>query len=244
MKRLYKKSELAFAIIWIVFYVLVFSVADMLSAYLGYEKIITAPISVAVSLFLFLWIWKNGLTDKYGLKRAKFPFKVYLCFIPLIVMISVNLWGGIRFQYGVLETVLFVVSMLGVGVIEELIFRGFLFKAMSKDSVTWAIIVSSLTFGLGHVINLINGAEVIPTLLQIVYAIAGGFLFTVIFYKSGCLLPCIIAHGLINALSVFAVDFTFKFHIITAVCLKIISLGYALWILWKSSSGNKEDKRS
>ena len=60
MKRLYEKSELVFAIIWIVFYVLVFSIADMLSAYLGYEKIITAPISVAVSLFLFVWIWKNG----------------------------------------------------------------------------------------------------------------------------------------------------------------------------------------
>ena len=79
------------------------------------------------------------------------------------------------------------------------------------------------------------------TLLQIMYAIAGRFLFTVIFYKSGCLLPCIIAHGLINALSVFAVDFTLKFHIITAVCLTIISLGYALWILWKSSGKNKEE---
>ena len=241
MKRLYEKSELVFAIIWIVFYVLLFSVADMLSAYLGYEKIITAPISVAVSLFLFLWIWKNELTDKYGLKRAKFPLKIYLCFIPLIVMISVNLWGGIRFQYCVLETVLFVISMLGVGVIEELIFRGFLFKAMSKDSVTWAIVVSSLTFGLGHVINLINGAEVIPTLLQIVYAIAGGFLFTVIFYKSGCMLPCIIAHGLINALSVFAVDFTLKFHIITAVVLTMLSISYGLWIL--KTSKDKDDTK-
>lgn len=206
----------------------------MISQYLGYEKIITAPISVAVSLFLLFWICKNYLRDKYGLKRAKFPFKTYLWLIPLIVMISVNLWGGIRFQYDILETILFIVSMLGVGIIEELIFRGFLFKAMGKDSVKWAIIVSSLTFGLGHVINLVNGAEVIPTLLQIIYAIAGGFLFTVIFYKSGCLLPCIIGHGLMNALSVFAVDFTLEFYIITALVLTILAVAYSLWILGTS----------
>lgn len=201
------------------------------------RKSLQPPVSVAVSLFLFLWIWKNGLRDKYGLKRAKFPFKTYLCFLPLIVMISVNLWGGIRFQYGILEAVLFIVSMLGG--IEELIFRGFLFKAMSKDNLKWAIIVSSITFGLGHIVNLLGGAEHISTLLQIVYSIAGGFLFTVIFHKSGSLLPCIIAHGLLNALSVFASGYTLTIQIITAGVLTMISVGYVCWILWKSEHIHK-----
>lgn len=62
-----------------------------------------------------------------------------------------------------METALYVLSMLCVGFIEELIFRGFLFKAMAKDGIKSAIIVSSITFGLGHIINLVNGAELLPT---------------------------------------------------------------------------------
>jgi hypothetical protein len=39
-------------------------------------------------------------------------------------------------------------------VIEEVIFRGFLFKALQKDKLSVAIIVSSVTFGFGHIVNL------------------------------------------------------------------------------------------
>ena len=50
MERLHKKSELAFAIVWIVLYVVSFSVADALSTFIGIEKIITAPLGVVLTL--------------------------------------------------------------------------------------------------------------------------------------------------------------------------------------------------
>lgn len=81
----------------------------------------------------------------------------------------------------VLEAFLHVISMLGVGFLEEIIFRGFLFKAMSKTSVKSAILVSSLTFGMGHIVNLLNGRDVLETLLQLCYACAIGFVFVIIF---------------------------------------------------------------
>ncbi len=40
-------------------------------------------------------------------------------------------------------------------------------------------------------------------MIQVFYAIAWGFIFTVVFYKSGSLLICIIAHSLNNAFSKF-----------------------------------------
>ena len=86
-------------------------------------------------------------------------------------------------------------SMACVGVIEEVIFRGFLFKAMCKDNIKLAVFISSITFGMGHIVNLLNGKDLIATLLQICYASAIGFLFTIIFYKGKSLLPCIITHG-------------------------------------------------
>ena len=95
--------------------------------------------------------------------------------------------------------------MLCVGFLEELIFRGLLFNAMLKNGKNSAIIVSSVTFGVGHIINLINGsgAELLPNLLQVVYAIAVGFMFMMIYYRTKSLLPCIITHGVFNALSAF-----------------------------------------
>lgn len=231
MRRLYEKNELLFAILWIIIYVVSMSLADSFSEIVGIEKVFTVFLSFILAFILVFWIKKEGLSEKYGLKSGKFPSKTYLYFLPLIVMLTVNFWGGVCVRLSILETVFYIFSMLSVGVIEEIIFRGFLFKYLSKDNLTVAIIVSSITFGIGHIINLLNGAEVIPTLLQIVYATCAGFLFTVIFYKSGSLLPCIITHSLINATSAFACEYNLTLNIITAIVLTVVSVLYALWIL-------------
>ena len=240
MKRIYEKNEVTFSIIWILIYVITMSMADYLSYLVGIEKVFTMPLSITLVTILLIWINKEKVLSKYGLTKGCCPQKAYLYFIPLIVTVSVNFWGGVRIQYTILETVLYVISMLCVGIIEEIIFRGFLFKALSKDNVKVAIIVSSLTFGFGHIINLVSGAELLPTLLQIAYATAAGFSFTIIFYKSGSLLPCIIAHSVMNATSVFACNMGIIMDIITAVVLIVIFMGYALWILKMENTNKKQ----
>ena len=119
--------------------------------------------------------------------------------------------------------------MLNIGFIEEIIFRGFLFKMMAKDNVKIAIIVSSITFGIGHIVNLINGAELFPTLMQVFYAMAIGYLFVIIFYKSKSLLPCIITHSLFNSLSIFNVENTLSLYI-APIFLIILPITYAIYI--------------
>jgi membrane protease YdiL (CAAX protease family) len=119
--------------------------------------------------------------------------------------------------------------MLNIGFIEELLFRGFLFRMMAKDNVKSAIVVSALTFGIGHIVNLLNGAELIPTLMQICYATATGYLFVVIFYKSKSLVPCMITHCLVNSLSIFNVKNTLSLYI-APVFLTIIPLAYGIYI--------------
>ena len=91
--------------------------------------------------------------------------------------------------------------MINVGFIEEVIFRGFLFKMMAKENVKRAMIVSALTFGTGHIVNLLNGAELVSTIMQVCYAVCLGYLFVVVFYKSKFLIPCIVIHGVINSLA-------------------------------------------
>ena len=97
--------------------------------------------------------------------------------------------------------------MILVGFVEEMIFRGFLFRAMlSKDKTIVAIIVSALTFGIGHIVNLFTGQASFETVIQIIFAISWGFIFTMVCYKSGSIIPCIIAHSMIDALSLFGAD--------------------------------------
>ncbi len=236
MKKLYEKNELTFAIIWIVAYVVLFSAADSFSGSLGTEKIITAPISIFLALFLFAWIRKNNLSEKYGLCPFQGNRRSYLYFTPLLLIMTTNLWNGAAMNVSAAETILYILSMLGVGFIEEVIFRGLLFKAMAKDNIKRAVLISSITFGIGHIVNLLNGADVFSTLLQICYAAAIGFLFTVIFYKGKSLLPCIVTHSVVNSLSVFAVQGSQLFNIAISAVLFAISVGYALWILKKSES--------
>ena len=134
-----------------------------------------------------------------------------------------------------METALYVLSMLCVGFLEELIFRGFLFKAMEKDGVKSAIIVSSVTFGIGHIVNLFNGsgATLLPNLCQVVSAIAIGFLFVVMFYRGKSLIPCILAHQFINVTSFFAnesaIDNTTR--IVKSIIICVIALVYACILL-------------
>ena len=159
-----------------------------------------------------------------------------LFYIPLIVLLTVNLWYGVAMNTSPLEMVLYILSMLCVGFLEEMIFRGFLFQAMVKDGVKSAIIVSSVTFGIGHIVNLFNGsgAELLPNLLQVIYAIAIGFAFVLIFYRTKTLLPCIIIHGIINALSSFSNEAAITSHrqIISGAFLTIVAGVYALYIAY------------
>ena len=231
MKRLYEKSELTFSILCIVVYIVLMSVADSISSLIGVEKLITAPISVILLVILLIFINKQNLSTKYGLIKGNYPKKTYLFFIPLIIMISVNFIGVVKLKYSILESALYVISMLAVGFLEEVIFRGFLFKVLSNNNLKVAVIVSSVTFGVGHIINLLSGANLLSTLLQICYATAAGFLFTVIFIKSGSLIPCIIAHSVMNATSVFACQTSGVTEVITAICLIVINVAYAVWIL-------------
>ena len=232
MNKLYQKSEIWFAVIWIIIYVVGTSFAENISEGIGLSKSITLVFHVVISIIVITWLNKNGLFGKYGICKPNAPSSKFLYYIPLLIIISCNLWFGVTMNLSITESILYAGSMICVGFLEEIIFRGFLFKAMAKDSVKAAIIVSSITFGIGHIINLFNGNSDDPlaTICQIIYAIAIGFLFVIIFYRGGTLWPCIITHSVVNALSVFADEsgMTAQIQIITAVILTIIPLIYVI----------------
>lgn len=234
IKKLYKKSEIWFALAWIIIYVVLASTGDNISENIGILKIATFPILIILSIILFLFVKNNGLAKKYGLCKSEIPASKMLFYIPLIIIMTTNLWYGVTINFSPLENVLYILSMLCVGFLEEMIFRGFLFNALVRDGVKSAIIISSVSFGIGHIVNLVNGsgAELLPTMSQVVYAIAIGFAFVMIYYKTKSLLPCILTHSILNSLSVFANEeiITPQKQIISSILIALIAAGYALYI--------------
>lgn len=199
MKKLYEKKEVLFAVLWIVAYcALTIPVRGNLGDESPWMLAALAALAVAATLF----IKGNALESKYGLTGwAEAPRK-YLYFLPMFFLATGNLWSGFGLEYQGLSEVLAVLSMLLVGYVEEVLFRGFLFKALlKKDGPKPAILISAITFGIGHIVNLLAGQASLETAAQVVFAIAWGMIFTVAFYKSGSLWPCIVAHGLVNAFS-------------------------------------------
>jgi len=235
MKRLYDKSNIIFSIILIVIYCVTLSIGDSVSSLIGIEKIISLFIALLFSLIIIIFIHKYKLKEEYGLCNIKVSYKKVLYFIPLIILMSTNLWYGVTMNLSIHETIIYILTMLCVGFLEEIIFRGFLFNAMKKDNLKAAIIVSSITFGIGHIINLINGsgADLINNLLQVVYATSAGFMFVMIYYKTNSLLPCIITHGVFNALSVFSKEIiSIEMNVLSCLIITLITGLYALYLLF------------
>ena len=204
MKKLYEKSEILFAILWIVIYTVGMGT---LQNQFGLDSLWHLLGLTVIAAAMFLFVKRNGLTEKYGLAGWAKNSRAMLWFIPLWLFSCLNLFSGFAPDYPVPGLIWAAVSMTLIGFVEELLFRGFLFKAMLKDgNVKAAVIVSSVTFGLGHIMNLFTGQDLVETLNQVVFAVAVGFIFTMVFYKSGSLLPGILAHSFIDASSVFASD--------------------------------------
>ena len=244
LKKLYEKSQLVFALAWILGYVVLASTGDNISADLGIDKVVTLPILIAMSGVLYFFVSKNGLTEKYGLCRPQLPAAKMLYYIPLLLLLTANLWYGVALNQSPLETVLYILAMFCVGFLEELIFRGLLFQAMARDGVKSAIIVSSVTFGIGHIVNLINGsgAELLPNLLQVMYAMAIGFAFVMIYCRTKSLMPCIIVHSVFNGLSAIGNEaaMTPRRQIISGVLLAVIAGGYALYLVFAWQEENTD----
>ena len=246
MKKLYEKNELIFAILWIVIYCVLQSLANPLNKMIGIEYSASAVFCILQAVVLFAFIRKNRLQKQYGLCKSPVSACRFLYYVPLIVLASGNLWNGAAGNYSTAATVCRIVCMLCVGFLEEVIFRGLLFVAVAKDNIKSAVIISSVTFGIGHIINLFNGSgmNLINNLCQIVFAVAVGFLLVTIFYRGGSLIPCILVHSAINTLSTFANDpgLTVEMHLLHIAILIVITIAYAL-ILTRTLPKNPWAKR-
>lgn len=235
MKTLYRKSPLSFALVWIALYCACQTLAYPLSRRIGVTYSAHALFSLPLTAALLGWIWKNGLLARYGLCRPALPARRFLWYLPLLVLASCSLWNGAAVSLPPADTACYMVQMLCVGFLEEVIFRGLLFLALTAEGVKKAAIISSVTFGLGHLLHQVDGSgmELLANLCQVAWAIGLGFLFVLIFHRGGSLLPCILTHAAINCVGAFASEavLTAEARILWSASRLAIVAAYALVLL-------------
>jgi membrane protease YdiL (CAAX protease family) len=111
-------------------------------------------------------------------------------------------FGHVTFDK-VLDVTIFVA---GVGLVEESIFRGWLFVKLERISERTALIVSSFIFGLLHLINLLSDLQFRAVIGQASAAMSMGFLFASVMLYTGTIWVPIFLHALMD-LPFFLMDY-------------------------------------
>ena len=120
---------------------------------------------------------------------------------------------------------------LSIGMAEELYFRGILCNIWLKKGPVRAMVVSSVLFGVCHLLNIAGGSGLAVTLLQICFAILYGLVFALIFIRSGSLIPCVLLHALHDLCSFLSAEGSVTMSIVLGAIQTVILILYFVYLL-------------
>ena len=136
--------------------------------------------------------------------------------LPIILNIA---FAGIGYP-GIGTLLLFLALALFVGFVEETYFRGMMLRALLKRGPWQAVIISSLFFGILHLLNVAAGANLAATLLQVVYAVAFGLMYAALALRTQTILPLIVIHGLTDFFGLPRLEFNGCHHWPEHTCVR------------------------
>jgi membrane protease YdiL (CAAX protease family) len=146
---------------------------------------------------------------------------------------------------GLLDGALSVVAIgVAPAVCEEIVFRGTLLPSFVRIARTWgAILLSALLFGIIHVDPTTSGAY---TLYRVPFATAVGLGLGILRARSGSLLPCAVAHAVLNTITFLAVLVTDPPigapeppDVLQGAALLVLGGAASFWLLRARSTANR-----
>ncbi|MCC6496117.1 MAG: CPBP family intramembrane metalloprotease [Propionibacteriaceae bacterium] len=199
MRKLQDSSPIRFALAWIGIYIVAVNAGDVLGEQLQLPWL-TSVLLVALSVVLVFFVRADDRLGHYGVRRVEpgtLPSTLY--YLPLVAMAFVQYAKGLAPDLAPATVVTAVLLVTAVGFIEELLFRGFLLRALRvRGNLIRAIVVSGVTFGVGHIVNLLRGYAVADQGLQLVAAALIGTALAYCVVLTGSILPGVAFHALFN----------------------------------------------
>ncbi|WP_224814743.1 CPBP family intramembrane glutamic endopeptidase [Hasllibacter sp. MH4015] len=121
-----------------------------------------------------------------------------LLFTSLILLVGLSVTGpeGQGPGPAVAGIVALLATVALIGIFEELLFRGLLFRGIeAKAGPLSALVGSSIIFGLMHYVNWVGGQPFGDTTVQVIHAAAGGFMYGAIMLMTGSIWPGVFLHA-------------------------------------------------
>lgn len=192
-------------VIWIIIYGIIFSFSEKTSQSFGEDHILTLFAIMLYLVALYLFLKKRKRLSVYSLCFPKdWRKKDIGWLIPLLTFSFANVY--LRGNQTMLQSswVMFLLMLFTV-FLEELLFRGYLMVYLSEkcgvDNKWIRMIVSSVLFGMFHIVNLFQGADILYTMIQMLCAFGIGLCLCVLVSHYKSIFPGTIIHYLINITS-------------------------------------------
>jgi len=176
--------------------------AGVISVVLAFNEtqtLIAQTLSFGISILLGLLLVsrsKLGLAafGFRGLEQHSSPVALY--FLPLLAAELLPFLNGFDLSLSLTQVGLLFTFAAVVGINEELFFRGLMFKILQTKGVKYAVIASSLLFGIGHAFTALSGSDPLYVLILIVFAGLFGLICAEIVVLTKSIIPVIVWHGL------------------------------------------------
>ena len=141
-----------------------------------------------VAIAVFRWRDVKFVSPRSLLEVMWFPMLLLLAISSLLTLSGLP---GRRVMFWV------AFNTLLVGLSEEAMFRGVLFRALLENCKVWpAIIITTVLFGAVHILNGFTTGLWGPSVLQAVSAGMSGLIFMAIVIRTGSIWPAIVYHWL------------------------------------------------
>lgn len=168
-----------------------------INSLLVYGAIIWVSAFVAV---IYIWRSDSNFADRGFRTIQKGANISVLYYLPAVIMELVGFAFG--FSTVSISFILAVIFFtLAVGFAEEIYFRGLIFKILEVKSIKKAILISSIIFAVTHLCNLIGGADIQYTVIQLIFAFVFGIVVAEVIYLTKSLIPVILWHFLHDCIS-------------------------------------------
>lgn len=194
---------------------------------------IWASVIVALAFFLI----KDKSLKNLGFRKVdgKGFCAVLFCLPVLLVALSGLVYGIELSGNGIVLANL--VLTIGIGFSEEIYFRGIiLHNWLNNRGKTPAIIISAALFGLTHLMNILGGAGLAVTIMQIFFALFYGIIMAIILIRTNSIWPCIILHFMHDFCSWTGMAGPPKEDTILAAAQTVVLLIYMVYLIDKEKN--------
>lgn len=162
--------------------------------------------------------------------------KIFAWFWPLILIEAPSLALGFKAVASPKIILSYLFFTAAVGFSEEVYFLGLIPEVLRSQGPVRRLVGSSVLFALGHFFNLLAGAGLIETILQVVFAFLFGVVALQIRWLSGSLAIPIVWHFLHNFLSLITRANDSHASVIFALFQGTVLFGYAIYLGFKLKS--------